>query len=155
MSIELRRKEKQIEDQPAIEDVIAKSRFCRLAMSDGDTPYIVALCFGYENNTLYFHSAPKGRKISMLQKNPRVCVQFDCDLELQPAEKPCAWGLGFKSVIGFGRASFVEDPEAKRQALAVIMRQYTRGEFEFDDAGLRKTLVVRVDFDELTGKQAL
>jgi len=155
MSIELRRKEKKIHGQPAIEAVIAASPFCRLAMSDGETPYIVPLCFGYEANTLYFHSARKGRKISILQKNPQVCVQFDCDLDLQPAEKPCDWGLGYKSVIGFGRATFVEDPEAKRQALAVIMSQYTRGQFEFDDASLKKTMVVRVDLNELSGKQTV
>lgn len=155
MSIELRRKEKEIKDPAAIEAVIAASPYCRLAMSDGNTPYIVSLCFGYKDSTLYFHSAVKGRKISVLQKNPQVCVQFDCNLALQPAEKACEWGIFYKSVIGFGRASFVQDPQARQEALAVIMAHYTDGEFDFDEAVLRKTLVVRVDFDELTGKQAV
>lgn len=155
MSIELRRKEKQIEGQSAIEAVIRKTKFCRLAMSDGTTPYIVPLCFGYKDNTLYFHSAVTGRKVEMLRKNPQVCAQFDCDLALQPDEKACDWGLSYKSVIGFGQASFVEDPQAKREALSVIMDHYTSSEFTFDDTTLRKTLVVQVDFDELTGKQAV
>ncbi len=155
MSIELRRKEKEIEERSAVEAVIAAARFCRLAMSDGDMPYIVPLCFGYRSNTLYFHSAVRGRKVDMLRKNPRVCVQFDCDLALVPSEKACNWSLSFKSVIGFGRASFVEDPRAKREALALIMAHYTEGEFEFEETVLRKTLVVRVDFEELTGKQAV
>ncbi len=155
MSIELRRKEKKIEERSTVEAVIAAARFCRLAMSDGDAPYIVPLCFGYRDNTLYFHSAVQGRKVDILRKNPRVCVQFDCDLALLPAEKPCDWSLAYKSVIGFGRASFLEDPQEKREALALIMAHYTEGEFEFEETALRKTLVVRVDFDELTGKQAV
>ncbi len=155
MSIELRRREKKIEERSVVEAVIAAARFCRLAMSDGDTPYIVPLCFGYKDNTLYFHSAVQGRKVDMLRKNPRVCVQFDCDLALLPSEKPCDWSLSFKSVIGFGRATFLEDPQAKREALALIMAHYTEGKFEFEETVLRKTLVVRVDFEELTGKQAV
>jgi len=155
MSIELRRKEKNIEDRSDIEAVIAASFYCRVAMSDGNTPYIVPLCFGYKDNTLYFHSAIKGRKISVLQQNPQVCIQFDCDLALQPAEKACEWGLAYKSVIGFGRASFVEDPQARQEALALIMAHYTTEKFDFEETVLRKTLVVRVDFDELTGKQAV
>ena len=155
MGIELRRKEKKIEELSAVEAVIAAAPFCRLAMCDGDSPYMVPLCFGYKDNTLYFHSAVRGRKVDVLRKNPRVCVQFDCDLALQPAEKACDWTLSYRSVIGFGRASFVEDPQARQAALAVIMAHYTDGEFDFDEAALRKTLVVRVDFDELTGKQAV
>ncbi len=155
MSFELRRKEKKIEGRSAVEAVIAAARFCRLAMTDGDTPYIVPLCFGYRDNALYFHCAVRGRKVDMLRKNPRVCVQFDCDLKLLPAEKACDWSLAYKSVIGFGRASFVEDPRARREALAVIMAHYTDGTFDFEENVLRKTLVVRVDFEELTGKQAV
>ena len=33
------------------------------------SPYIVPLCFGYDAGTLYFHSAPAGKKIDLLKNN--------------------------------------------------------------------------------------
>ena len=59
----MRRKDKEITDRNAIESIIAKSRICRLAMVDDAGPYIVPLCFGFRNNTLYFHSAAEGKKL--------------------------------------------------------------------------------------------
>ena len=56
----MRRKEKEITDKTAMESIILKSSVCRLALSEENRPYIVPLCFGYEDDTLYFHSAREG-----------------------------------------------------------------------------------------------
>ena len=45
-----------------IEAIIRKAAVCRLGILDGDTPTIVPLCFGYRDNTLYFHGAVKSGK---------------------------------------------------------------------------------------------
>ena len=64
----MRRSEKEITDKLAIEKIINASLVCRLALSDGNQPYIVPLCFGYQDRTLYFHSALEGKKIDILKK---------------------------------------------------------------------------------------
>jgi nitroimidazol reductase NimA-like FMN-containing flavoprotein (pyridoxamine 5'-phosphate oxidase superfamily) len=58
-------------------------------------------------------------------------------------------------VIAFGRAVFVEDSGDKRRGLDLIMRHYAPGEFEYADAVLAKTLVIRVDVAHMTGKKSL
>jgi len=63
---------------------------------------------------MYLHSAPAGKKIPMLKKNSRCCFEVDqCD-NLIRGERPCAWGRCCRSVIGFGRASFIEESEEKK-----------------------------------------
>lgn len=116
----MRRIEKEIRDLIDIESVIRAADICRLAMCDGGIPYLVPLCFGYEDNIVYFHSATEGKKLEMLKKNSNVCFEIDIDQELKPAEKPCAWDMNYKSVIEFGKAEFVEDIDGKRQALDII-----------------------------------
>ncbi len=59
----MRRKEKEIADKSEIESIIRKSLVCRLGIVDAGLPYIVPLCFGYDNGALFFHSAKEGRKI--------------------------------------------------------------------------------------------
>ena len=151
----MRRKDKEITDRNEIESVIEKSRVCRLAMIDEAGPYIVPLCFGFRNNTLYFHSAAEGKKLSLLRKNPRVCFEFDCDTEVRTGEKACDFSMRYKSVIGFGNAVFVEAAAAKREALDIIMHHYAEGEFDFPDASVRKISVFKVEIDVMTGKTSL
>jgi len=89
--------------------IILKSTVCKLAMCDRHQPYIVPLCFGFKDNILYFHSAPKGKKIDILKNNPNVCFEFDIFTQVIKSAKACKWGMKYRSVIGYGKASFVTD----------------------------------------------
>lgn len=150
----MRRKDKQIADPAVIESIIRRSLVCRLAMTDGDQPYVVPVSFGYRNRCLYFHSAGEGQKVELLRKNPKVCFEFDVDVSLKKSDRPCRWGMKFKSVVGFGTARFVEPPEKKREALSVIMAQYSGERIEFSDAELGGVTVFCVKIDTMTGKQS-
>jgi nitroimidazol reductase NimA-like FMN-containing flavoprotein (pyridoxamine 5'-phosphate oxidase superfamily) len=150
----LRRKDKEITDIGEIESIIRKSLVCRLGLADVDTPYIVPLCFGYDNNTLYFHSAKEGRKIEIIKRNNAVCFEFDIDSEIKSGKDACAWGMKYRSVIGYGTATLIEDPEEKRKALDVIMAQYADGAFEYSEKAFGKALVIKVEIESMTGKKA-
>ena len=150
----MRRKEKEIVEKNEIEAVIAAAKVCRLAMADNGQPYIVPLSFGYADDELYFHSAMEGKKLDILKKNNRVCFEFDIDTEIKIGKTACQWGMKFRSVIGFGQAYFIEDPESKRSALDTIMGQYSNDAFEFPDETVAKTVVIRVEIESMTGKRA-
>jgi nitroimidazol reductase NimA-like FMN-containing flavoprotein (pyridoxamine 5'-phosphate oxidase superfamily) len=150
----LRRKDKEITDKNEIESIIRKSLVCRLGLADNGTPYIVPLCFGYKDNSLYFHSAKEGRKIEILKRNNDVCFEFDDNLEVQAGKAACAWGMKYRSVIGYGKATLIEDPEEKRKALDVIMAQYADGAFEYSEKVFGKALVIKVEIESMTGKKS-
>jgi nitroimidazol reductase NimA-like FMN-containing flavoprotein (pyridoxamine 5'-phosphate oxidase superfamily) len=150
----MRRKENEISDKTDMEAIIGRSSVCRLALSQDNLPYIVPLCFGYEENSLYFHTAREGEKLEILKKNQNVCFEFDIDHEIVKAGKACKWGMKYRSVIGFGRASVIGDPESKRHALDIIMRQYSEGSFTFPEEVLEKTVVIKVEIARMTGKKS-
>ena len=124
-------------------------------MIDENKPYIVPLSFGYKDNTLYFHGALTGKKIDLIKKNPNVCFEFDHLIETMPSEKACSWSMKFQSIIGHGKASFLKASKDKREALAVIMSQYSKQTFDFPDKMLQKTAVIQIKIESLTGKQSL
>jgi nitroimidazol reductase NimA-like FMN-containing flavoprotein (pyridoxamine 5'-phosphate oxidase superfamily) len=151
----MRRKDKEVRDMREIEAIIHCAQVCRLACADNGVPYIVPLCFGYETGTLYFHVAREGRKLDILRKNPRVCFECDIDQELVRGQTACQWGMKYRSVIGFGAASILENPDAKKAALDRIMKHYNAQQpYAYSDASLANTLVIKVDIDEMTGKVA-
>ena len=112
------------------------------------------LCFGYADRSLYFHSAPEGKKLEILKKNNRVCFEVDIDPSLKPNVKPCAWGMNYKSVIGFGCARFLDDVESKRKALDIIMRNYSDKSFDYQKSAIENTTVIKVEIEQMTGKQS-
>ena len=150
----MRRKDKEIHDRDEIEAIIRKSLACRLALSEDNRPYVVPLCFGYENNTLYFHSATEGRKVEILKKNSKVCFEFDIDHQLVQDEKACKWSMNYRSVIGFGEGSLVEDLEEKRKGLDAIMKHYSGSSFEYVEPTIESTLIIKVEIDSMTGKKS-
>ena len=65
-------KDREIFDFNEIEEIINNTQLCYVAMSLNDEPYVLPFNFAYENRTIYLHSAPEGKKIDILEKNPKV-----------------------------------------------------------------------------------
>lgn len=148
----MRRRDREITDPEKLRSVIKKATVCRLGLADGGEPYVVPVNFGYEDNCIYFHSAASGHKIDVLKKNPRVCFEIDADIEILRHEKnKCQ--VNYRSVIGRGTAVFLNSMEEKTRAIKVIMRQCAGGEYDIPSY-LDRTAVVRIDIENLTGKQA-
>jgi nitroimidazol reductase NimA-like FMN-containing flavoprotein (pyridoxamine 5'-phosphate oxidase superfamily) len=153
----MRRRDREIEDRAELEAIIGAASVCRLAMSEDDRPYIVPLCFGYKDGNLYFHSAGEGRKLEVLRVNSSVCFEMDIDHELVRADLPCESEMKYRSVIGFGQASFVDVAEEKRMALDIITRHYSEGNaqgtYVYPEEKLAKTVIIKVKIESLTGKK--
>jgi len=148
----MRRKDKETENLKNIEEIIHRANICRLALCEGDRPYIVPLCFGYESRKLYFHSASQGRKLELLENNRNVCFEMDVDQGLAFEEIPCKWRFRYRSVVGFGKASFVRDLESKREALKIIMGNYSEGLFDFTESEVSSITIIKVDVEDMKGK---
>jgi uncharacterized protein len=149
----MRRDDREIIDRSEIESILQNTMVCRIGLAIDDDPYVVPVSFGYENRTIYFHSARIGKKISMLKKNSRCCFEVDqCDNIIQ-CERPCDWGMRYRSVIGFGRAIFIKEREEKEKGLNCIMNHYGCRMHKFSDKDLRKICVIRIDIESMTGKK--
>ncbi len=149
----MRRQDKELTDREAIEAVIRRARVCRVAMCDGDVPYVVPMSFGYRDGSVWLHCAAEGRKIDILRVNDRVCFEVDLDHATNRGEESCGWNLRYRSVIGFGRARIVEDEAGKREGLDVLMEQHGEaGPHHYKEKGFRKVTIIRIDLEELTGK---
>lgn len=150
----MRRQDNEITDSVAIDDIIRSAPVCRLALSDNGQPYIVPLCFGYKDNTLYFHSAGEGRKLDVVAKNSNVCFEMDIDHEVVKGDPVCTCGMNYRSVIGFGKAVLVDDLDSKREAFGIIMGHYVDGSFEFPADVVENTAIIKVEIETMTGKQS-
>jgi uncharacterized protein len=151
----MRRSEKEITDYQEIAAIMEKAAVCRIALVDGDQPYVIPVNFVVKDNYLYFHSSRQGRKIDILRKNNRVCFEIDLDFATVRGDTPCSWGARYLSVIGSGRAAFLNTTEDKIQALNYLMEKYAgAGSFPYKDEALEKVVVICVWIEKITGKKS-
>ncbi len=150
----MRRQDKEISDESIIQAIIEESRVCRLGMVDGNKPYIVPLCFGYSDNVLYFHGSLKGKKIDLLHENPNVCFEFDLLTETIESDIACDWSMKYRSIVGFGKATFIKDLDEKHKAISTIIGRYSDRPLQLPEGRLKGTVVIKVEIESLTGKQS-
>ena len=153
----MRRKDREITDPNKIREILDTAKILHLGLYDDPYPYVVPLHYGYEFSdgqlVLYMHGAKEGHKLDLIRKNPHVCVQIDCGMELIPAgDVACRYGASYASGIGRGSAEILEDPESKAAALAVLMRHQTGRDFDIQEKVTAAVTVIRITLSEYSAK---
>jgi nitroimidazol reductase NimA-like FMN-containing flavoprotein (pyridoxamine 5'-phosphate oxidase superfamily) len=157
----MRKKDREITDRHEIEKILTEATVLRLAINEsGAPPYIVPVNFGYKDNAIYFHSSTEGKKMELIARDPRVSFEAEGRSSIiAPANRAnaCDWGAAYRSVIGQGTATILEDPNEKREGLAAIMAHYApdidSASFTFTDRIVEITAVVKIEIEEMTGKK--
>lgn len=154
---EMRRQDRRITDPAMICAVLDKCRTLHLGLVEDGRAYIVPLNYGWteENGryTLYAHSAAEGRKVELIAEGADVGFEMETGVEYFDADTACGWGNRYESIIGEGRATLLEMPEEKRQALAAIMAHYSaRKDYTFEDAMVNLVQVIQIDVTALSCK---
>lgn len=150
----MRRNDKQVSDPTVIEKLLSAGRVCRIGMVDGDEPYIVPVNYGYEDNSLYIHSAAAGRKIEILERDRRVCFEIESPVEITAHAEPCHWGAKARSLVGYGIVEIVTDLQGKKHGLDVIMRHYGKRDANaYSQTQLEAVVVLKVAIESVGCKQ--
>jgi nitroimidazol reductase NimA-like FMN-containing flavoprotein (pyridoxamine 5'-phosphate oxidase superfamily) len=155
----MRRSEKEIKDGAVIAELLQSCPVGRLGTVGKDGyPVVKPLNYVYHEGKIYFHTAKEGEKIEDIKRSDRVCFEVDLPLAYVKAEGlPCRAAYLYRSVIIKGRARIVEDREEKLRALKLLLEKYQPegGYGEIPKSGLARTGVVRIDIEEMTGKEDL
>ena len=153
----LRRTEKSMDGQNEIEKVLASVRIMTVACCLENAPYLFTVDFAWDSQAreLWFHCATEGRKIKILQGNPRVCITVVEDRGYLDGECDHA----YRSLILEGKAQIVTDLSEKRRALELLARKHERqpeavlARLTGNDEDVQKVGMVRVSVDSISGKQ--
>lgn len=154
----MRRSDREVTDRTEILDIIRRCDVCRLALNDGDYPYILPLNFGMDTSEggviLYFHGAAQGRKYGIIARDNRASFEMDCSHRLvtRPERKSCT--MEYESVIGRGRIEIVEG-DKKLAALKLLNAHYGADNLEIDEAVAQRTVVMKLTVEDMTAKRRM
>ena len=154
----VRRKDREITGLNEITKILDRAEVLRIALHDGDFPYILPVNFGYERNgqelVLYFHGAKEGKKHELIRKDNRAAFEADCGhMLLRPVgEEPCTASYAYESVTGQGVIEKAEEEE-KARLLAGLLRHYGIAAETLRSDSLTNTVVYKIRVLGCTAKR--
>ena len=153
---EIRRNKKQILSEERCREILSKSTSGILSLiGDNDYTYGVPLSYTLKDNTLYFHCAKKGHKIDALKKHNKVSFTVIETDDIVPAE----YTTYFRSVIVFGKARFIEEPDEQRIILRQLAQKYSPdfmdGAEDEIDRCIKVVQIIALDIEHISGKEAI
>ena len=151
----MRRKRQQLSDEDSLE-ILQKATSGVLALlGDNGYPYAVPISYVYSDGKIYFHSALSGHKVDAIKSCDKASF---CVIE-QDIVKPEKYTTYFRSVIAFGRIHIEEDEVEKLTIARLLGNRYNPNQEEAlqkeIEGGLSRMLVIRMDIEHLTGKEAI
>lgn len=153
----MRRTDRMVTDEAKILEILQKAKVVHVAFMDEDYPYLVPLHYGFEfvdgHLVFYMHGAKEGRKLDLIRKNNKVCVEAECNVEMiSGGETACRYGSSYASVIGNGKAEIVENTEEKIHGLDLLMKNQTGREFPMTAQMAETVAVIKITVEEFTAK---
>lgn len=136
-----------------IEEVLRKHYIARLGVHANDVTYVVPVSYAYDGTYIYGHTY-EGMKISMMRKNPKVCIEVDS------MENMATW----QSVVAWGEFEELTDPEERRKGIQILLDRTfpiiasstvkitPQWPFPPSDLNKVKGIVYRIKLKEKTGR---
>lgn len=123
----VRRRDRAVEDDDWIRAFLEGARYGVVGSEWEGQPFLNPVVFVYDRDThaLYFHTSRQGRIFANLQRNPRVCFNACHMGAIRPGHAAAACDVEYESVIVFGRAELLSQPQEATRALRLLLDKYT------------------------------
>lgn len=151
---EMRRAKQQLSEEACIEILKNGTEGILSVLGDEDYPYGIPLNYFYYENQIYFHCAKSGHKVDAVKKHEKVSF---CVVDKHTV-LPESYSTEYTSVIVFGRARMMEDPDEMRRMVQLLSLKYCPG----DEAGVARETerefhalgMIELSIEHMTGKQS-
>lgn len=91
-----------------IDQLIREQMLCRIAFKGAEYPYMAPFQYVFMNGSLYFHFTDYGRKMKLIERDNRVCVEIE---KFRPDMSK------YNFVVLKGKVKTVTDPLERAKAI--------------------------------------
>lgn len=104
-------------DRPTIHRILDEGFICHVGFVANDQPFVIPTAYGRVDDRLYIHGSPASRMLRTLKQGIEVCVTVTLLDGLVLARSAFHHSMNYRSVVIFGQAMVVDNPEEKLAAL--------------------------------------
>ncbi|MBC8120825.1 MAG: pyridoxamine 5'-phosphate oxidase family protein [Gemmatimonadaceae bacterium] len=143
-------------DQETVYAILDEGLVCHIGFVVEGFPSVIPTAYGRIDDMLYIHGSPASRMLRTLQGGVDICVTVTLIDGLVLARSAFHHSMNYRSVVIYGRASAVSDPQQKSEALRAFTEQVVPGRWAEvrlpSRAELAGTLVLALPLVEASAK---
>ena len=145
-----------IYDREEIYEILDAYFLCHVGFTHEDHPVVIPTLYGRHGNKLYIHGATSSRMLKTLEKGLEISVAVTLVDGLVLARSAFHHSMNYRSVVLFGKAELISDPEEKLVALKAVSDQIISGRWEEvrepNEKELKATSVLCIPINEASAK---
>ena len=119
-------------------------------------PFVIPTLYGRDGETLYMHGSAASRMLRELDGGISACLNVTIVDGLVLARSAFHHSMNYRSVVAFGTARKIDDPEMKTHALRIISDHLIAGRWDAvrrpNDKELKATAVLEFTIEEASAK---
>jgi uncharacterized protein len=151
-----RRPDRGSHEEETIYRILDAAFMAHVGFSINGQPFVIPTLFGRENDTLYIHGSAASRMLHELEAGIKACVTVTIVDGLVLARSAMHHSMNYRSVVAFGCARKIEDPDHKKEALRRISEHLIAGRWaevrEPNEKELKATAVLEFTIEEASAK---
>lgn len=142
-------------DRKTVEAILDAMPMCHVGYVHDGHPYVTPTLQWREGDRVYWHGSSASKMLKSVSGR-EVCLTVSMMDGLVVARSAFNFNVNFRSVMIFGRAEKIEDPDEKRRILKVLLNRFVPGHWDnlrpITGQELKASMVVSMPINETSAK---
>ncbi|MGA2743690.1 MAG: pyridoxamine 5'-phosphate oxidase family protein [Candidatus Sulfotelmatobacter sp.] len=145
-----------IYEREAVYQILDEGFLCHVGFAVDGQPFVIPTSYGRKDASLYIHGSAASRMLKQMKEGVNVCITVTLLDGLVLARSIFNHSMNYRSVVILGKATLVDAPQEKLEALRLLSEHILPGRWEDsrqpNERELKQTSVLRVPIEEFSAK---
>jgi hypothetical protein len=152
----VREPHRAVYDREAVYRILDEGFLCHVGFVVDGQPFVIPTSYGRKDASLYIHGSAASRMLRQMRQDIPVCITVTLLDGLVLARSVFNHSMNYRSVVILGKATLVDDPAEKLEALRILSEHILPGRWadsrQPNQSELKQTSVLRVPIEEFSAK---
>ena len=152
----VREADRAVYDREVAYRILDEGFLCHVGFVSDGQPFVIPTSYGRTGDSLYIHGSAASRMLRNLKDGVPVCVTVTLLDGLVLARSIFNHSMNYRSVVVLGKATLVDDPDEKLEALRLLSEHIIPGRWadarQPNERELKATSVLRLPIEEFSAK---
>jgi uncharacterized protein len=143
-------------DRETIDIILDEGYVCHVGFSVDGQPYVIPTLFARIGDAIYFHGSAASRMLRNISAGISVCITVTLTDGFVLARSVFNHSMNYRSVVALGKATLVDAPEEKLEALRAFTEKIIAGRWndarQPSEKELKATSILRLPLTEVSAK---
>lgn len=143
-------------DRETIHKILDEGMVCHVGFATDGQPYVIPTLFARIGDAIYFHGSAASRMLRGVSEGLAVCITVTLTDGIVLARSVFNHSMNYRSVVALGKATLVDAPEEKLEALRAFTEKILPGRWndarQPNEKELKATSILRLPLTEVSAK---